>query len=307
MKYVVTGGYGFIGSQLANALKGDVTIISKTNTHKKKVIRPVHEIIKNINNITPKDIEGADVIYHLASTVDNYHILDDPYLDIDTNLKGTINLLECIKNLPKKPKLIYSSSFFVYGNVYEEDQKPINEISRTDPLALYPATKLCAENIIKCYAKLYDFPYIIVRFSNVYGDQEEVTSKKAALNLLIWKAVHGEIIPVYNNGNFYRDYIYVDDVVRALQLLEEKVHNDTFLIAYGKKVKFKDMIDFLLSKTKGSSLKSLEPPFFHQVVGIRNFVTDTSKINKLGWSPTIDYKEGISRIIKKYKKSLNSS
>jgi len=86
-------------------------------------------------------------------------------------------------------------------------------------------------------------------------------------------------------------------VVTALRLLEEKATNDTFLIAYGKKVKFSDMIDFIVKKT-GATTQAIEPPPFHKIVGIGSFVTDTKKMTSLGWKPQVDYKEGLGKIIK---------
>lgn len=299
MNYLITGGYGLIGSQLANSLIGNIFIVSRSKDKAKRVTVRAVEILKDINDLTLQDLEYAspDVIYHCASTVDNYHIQTNPYIDMETNIKGTIHLLELVKQLQKKPKVIYLSTFFVYGNVFEEDKWPINEQSRTDPLALYPATKLCAESIVKCYAKLYGFDYLICRLSNVYGEKEDPTIKKAAFNLLLQKAKRKETISIYDNGAFYRDYIHVDDVVSALMFLDNRAKNDTFLIAYGKKVWFKDMIDFLVAKT-GVQTTVVEPPPFHKVVGIRNFIADTSKLNALGWEPHIDYKEGIMRILK---------
>ena len=118
------------------------------------------------------------------------------------------------------------------------------------------------------------------------------------------KAVKGEKLSIYKRGNFYRDYIYVDDVVSALLFLQEKgIQNDLYLIGYGKPVLFKDIISYILNLTgKKSNVTEIKRPKFHKVVGTENFVANTSKINSLGWNPRIDYKEGIRRIVEKYKK-----
>lgn len=304
LSYLVTGGYGFIGSLLVNALKGKVTILSRSEKHKERVIRKdLKVILKDLNEIEKKDVEGVDIIYHCASTVDNYNVLSNPYIDVQTNIIGTIKLLEICKDLPKRPKIIFPSTFFVYGNEYDRTKKPINEESRTDPLALYPATKLCTESIIKLYSKLYQIPYIICRLTNVYGEEEEYNNKKkGALNYLIMQLVKGNPTAIYKGGNFYRDYIYVGDVVSAFQFLESRVKNDTFLIGYGKSTLFKDIIEYTQTLTeKRSSITEIEPPPFHKIVGITNFVADTSKIRNLGWKPKIDYKGGIRRVVNKYK------
>lgn len=304
LSYLVTGGYGLIGSLLVNTLEGKVTLLSRSEKHKERVTRKdLKVILKDLNKIEKKDIEGVDILYHLASTVDNYNVLSNPYIDVETNITGTIRLLEICKSLPKKPKIIYPSTFFVYGNEYDRTHKPINEESRTDPLAIYPATKLCTESIIKLYWRLYGIPYLICRLTNVYGESEDYDNKKkGALNYLIMQAVKGEPISLYKGGNFYRDYLYVTDVVAALKFLEEKkISSETYLIGSGKPILFKDIINYLLELTnKKSMIQEIEPPPFHKVVGINNFVADTTKIRKLGWKPKVDYREGIKRIVKRY-------
>lgn len=304
-KYVITGGLGLIGSLLANALEGEVTIIERSDARKDRLQRKdARVIVKDLNAMEAADIAGADVIYHCASTVHNYHVLENPYIDVDTNLNGTIRLLELVKAMPKKPLVIYPSTFFVYGNACDESNgKPVNEESCTDPRALYPATKLCAESIIKLYSRLYDIPYLITRFTNVYAEGDDYTQKKkGALSFLIMSAVKGGEVPIYEGGDFLRDYVYVDDIIDALRFLESHAKNDTFLIGYGTPVKFKDMIDYVMEQTgRRAKLVEIETPAFHRAVGVGNFIADTSKINALGWRAKVDYKTGLSRIIEAYK------
>lgn len=304
ISYLITGGYGLIGSALANSLTGSVTILSRSEKHKDRLTKDAKVIIKDLLEIEKIDLEGIDVIYHLASTVDNYNVLTSPYLDVETNINGTIRLLEICKDLPKKPQIIFLSTFFVYGNEYDKTKVPINEDSKTDPLAIYPATKLCSESIIKLYFRLYNIPYLICRLTNVYSENEDYNNKKkGGLNYMIMQAVKGKTLSVYKGGDFYRDYIHVDDVVSALTFLEDKnIKNDTFLVGFGKPVLFKNLVSYIHESTSNKSdIVEVEPPFFHTVVGINSFAADISKIKKLGWKPKIDYKEGLRRVVEKYK------
>lgn len=305
MKYLITGGLGLIGSSIALSLNGEVTILSRTSIHLDRLKRKeVKLIIKDLKDLERKDIETIDVIYHCASTVDNYNVLTNPYIDVETNISSTIRLLEICKDLQKKPKLIYFSTFFVYGNEYDRTKKPINEDSKTEPLAIYPATKLCTESIIKLYSRLYKIPYLICRLTNVYDEHEDFNNKKkGGLNYMIMQAVKGELLSVYKGGNFLRDYIYLDDVISALKFLESKnISNDTYLIGFGKAVLFKEIIDYLFEITgKKSQITQIDPPEFHKAVGVNNFVADISKIKKLGWKPKINYQEGIKKIVESYK------
>lgn len=307
MRTLLTGGLGLIGSSLANRLTEEVVIVSRSKNHEERLTNKSAKILlKDLLSLEKKDIAGFDTIYHFASTVDNYHVLTNPYIDMETNIKGIIHLLELLKDLPKKPKIIFPSTFFVYGNEYDRTKKPINEESKTEPLALYPATKLCAESIIKLYSRLYCIPYIITRFTNVFSEHEDYDNKKkGVLNYMIMQALKGETLNVYKGGNFFRDYIYLEDVLDAIQFLEKKVTNDLFLVGYGESTWFKDLIEHIhnLAGNK-SKIAEIETPFFHSVVGIGNFEADTSKINKLGWKAKVDYKEGIRRVIEKYKQLI---
>ena len=302
MKYLITGGYGLIGSNITSKLDGEITIVSRSDKHKARLTNTPHKLLlKDIKKLTKADLVDIDIIYHTASTVDNYHILTDSHIDVETNINGTIHILDLCKHLKKKPKIVYFSTFFVYGNEYEKSKEPITEESKTDPLALYPATKLCTENIIKTYSHIFDIPYLIVRLTNVYGEMEDYDNKKkGALNWLIMQAVQGNDLSIYKGGNFYRDYIHVDDVAQAVISLQNKV-NDTYLIGYGEPIRFKKLIEYILLYTNHQSkVTEIEPPEFHKHVGITNFVADTSKIQSTGWKPTITPKMGIERVVKRY-------
>lgn len=302
MKTFITGGYGLIGSALANKTIGSVTVLTRSSKNKERITKKVTVLKKDILEIKSHDIEGFDYIYHCASTVDNYHVLSDPYLDTKTNITGMISLLEACKNLNKKPKIIFLSTFFVYGNEYDRTKKPVNEESKTDPLALYPISKLSAEQILKLYSRLYNIPYLICRLTNVYGEFEHFDNpKKGAVNFLAMQAVKGEPIKMYKNGNYVRDYIHVDDVVSALEFVKLNTTNDTFLIGYGKSVAFEELVAFLRSETGNKSeVITIDIPDFQKNVGITNFKADTTKINSLGWKPSIDYKKGFKKIIQRY-------
>lgn len=307
-KYLVTGGMGLIGSNLSNRLKGDVTIVSRSKTNEARIKRKVKVIIKSINELSIADIKGIDIIYHCASTVDNYNILTDPYLDVRTNVEGTIHLLELIKDLKKKPKIVYLSTFFVYGHEYDRSRKPLTEESPTEPLSLYPATKLTAENVIKIYSRLYGIPYVIFRLTNVYGEEEQYgNKKKGALNFLIMEALKGNDLTIYGGGNFIRDYIYVDDVARAI-IRGSREKNQTYLVGYGKSIAFSKLISIIHKETGGrSKVVAIPIPDFHKAVGINNMAVNTKKIRSLGWTPKVSFEEGAKKIVTRYRSRLRYS
>lgn len=300
--YLITGGLGFIGSAIVNSLQGNSTILTKSTKNLSRLSnKKCKLLVKPLTSLTADDLQDIDSIYHCASTADNFNILIDPYKDVETNITGTIHLLELCKSLKKKPKIIYLSTYFVYGNEYDKSKVPLTEKSKTDPLGLYSITKLSVENIIVLYHRLYNIPYVIARLSNVYGLGEQYNNKKkGALNYLMMKAVRGETLEIYSGGEFIRDYIYIDDVVRALFLLESHP-SGVYLVGYGQSIKFRDLIDYIVtflgSKSKITSIPS---PWLHQAIGINNIAINTAKICSLGWLPKIDYKKGVEKIIRYY-------
>lgn len=302
MNILITGGLGFIGGALANRLcrEHQVTVLTRSEKGRSRLREPDRVRVQagSLEEITSDDCAGMDLVVHCASTVDNYNILTDPYLDLRTNCAGTITLLEACKE--HKPKLLFVSTFFVYGN---QPRLPVDEQSPCDPLGLYPATKLCAEQFCKIYSRLYSFHLNICRLTNVYGPGEVFdNTKKGAFNHLIWKAMKGEPIDVYHGGEFFRDYLYIDDAVEALVTVVERAPaGELYLAGYGEPVMFKDLIECLHRLTGcRSRLGSIEPPQFHQVVGITNFSANIAKIRGLGWAPKVGYEEGIKRTLASY-------
>lgn len=302
MKVLITGGLGFIGSVLANRLCRDhtVRVVSRSTRGLQRLSHPelIEVKVSLVQDISGKDCDDVDLVIHCASTVDNYNIQTDPYLDIRTNCDGTIAVLEACRR--RRPKFLFLSTFFVYGN---PPSLPANEDTLCQPLGLYPATKLCAEQFCRIYARLYGFDLNICRLTNVYGPGESYdNSKKAALNYLIRKAQIGEPIELYRNGEFIRDYIYIDDVVQAIEtVIRHAPPGELYLIGSGLTRRFREVMDVLHSLTgKRSTIRSVKPPTFHEAVGISDFSADISKIKSLGWLPAVDIEEGLRRTLKSY-------
>lgn len=299
MNILITGGLGFIGSALTNRLcrEHQVTVLTRSEKGRSRLREPDRVRVKvgRVEEITSADCAGTDLVVHCASTVDNYNIQTDPYLDVRINCDGTIALLEACKE--HKPKVLFVSTFFVYGN---QAQLPVDENSPCEPLGLYPATKLCAEQFCKIYGRLYSFHVNVCRLTNVYGPGEAFdNTKKGAFNFLIRRAQLGEPINVYRGGDFFRDYLYIDDAVEAIVAVAERAPDgELYLVGHGEPVLFKDLMECLHRLTdRKSPIGAMDPPRFHQVVGIKNFSANIAKIKALGWTPKVGYEEGIKRTL----------
>ena len=308
MRILVTGGLGFIGSALVRHFfeKGyEVTILTR-NTEKAFRVRDIADgvtfAVKSICSINEKDVDGYDYVFHCASTVDNYNILDAPYADAEVNVIGTTALLEAIRKSKVRPTLVYTSSFFVNGN---PEALPVTEHMKENPLGTYGATKLAAEHCIKAYARVFGIKAKIARLSNVFGIGEQVhNNKKAAFNRMVWLAVSDQAIKLYDNGRVKRDYIYIDDVVSALEAIAyqgEECTDKLYCVGRGEGVALRTMVDMILRHTRPfGRVEIVEPPKFHKDVGIGDFWYDISDTRALGWAPEVCIEEGIRRVAERY-------
>jgi len=302
---LITGGLGLIGSRLAEKYveSGEnVTILSRSDKRISNIKGLEDKItlkIKDINDISPEDVANQDYIFHFASTVDNYNINDQPHLDVNVNCNGTISLLEACRASNPNARVVYPSTFFVNGNV----ELPATPESPCEPLGLYPATKLASEHFCKIYNRVFDMNTVIARFTNVFGENEaNDNKKKAAFNYLMGLALKDEEIPLYDAGNFYRDYIFVDDVADACQVIAEKGKTgEVYYVGNGKAQSFKELIDMVVEEAGSGTIKNIEPPEFHNRVGIKDYYCDNTPLKNLGWESKVPVREGIRRTIEHYK------
>ena len=309
MKILITGGLGFIGSSIAKKcveLEHDVYILSRSKDKIENIKSIEHKVtiyqhsLEYIHGIT----FGMDVIFHCASTVDNYNIFNDPYIDAETNVLGTISLLESCRKYNPNVNVIFLSTFFVNGRVAE---CPVLTYATPNPMALYGATKLCAEHICNTYNRVFDMNIKIVRIANVFGVNEKGSKTKAAFNWMIEKAVNGKTIKLYGGGSVLRDYIYIDDVVSGLIFVMNKGSKyKTYHISRGEGVKLSRLVAMVLEETDGNcKVEVVSPPEFHKQVGIDDFWYDISEMNRLGWEPKVSLREGIKKVVEFYKGDIN--
>lgn len=254
-KLNVFGGTGFIGSRFCQLYPEDV-------------------IINKRNDYTPK----TNNILYFISTVDNYNIHDNLHIDIDTNLKVLMNVLE---NIPRNSDIVFNfiSSWFVYG---QNNEIPFREdFSRCNPTGFYSITKYCAEQLLISFCQTYNIKYRILRLANVLGTGDgKISKKKNALQFLIREIVHNRDVHLYYGGEVLRDYIGVDDVCRAIKLCADKaLTNEIINIGSGKPHRFLDMINKAIDYSKSSSkIIQIKPTQFHDIVQVRHSYLNTSKL-----------------------------
>lgn len=270
------GGTGFIGSKFAQIYPDSIVI-------------PREERVPN----TP------DILY-LISTVDNYNVFSNPFLDINTNLTVLIETLQaCRARFGESFVFNFVSSWFVYGKTF----LPASEFSRCNPMGFYSITKHAAEKLLESYCKTFGIKYRILRLCNVYGSGDKKASKKRnALQFLAGEVIAGRDINLYDEGKNIRDFLYVDDVCRAIRLVINKgATNEIYNIGSGQGYKFIDMMNYVKDKTKSpSNFVFVDPPDFHKVVQVKDMYLDTTRLKRLGFQPLVDIWHGLDMIIHGY-------
>ena len=305
MKLLVTGGLGFVGSHLVDSLvKKDhkIRILTKTLSKKNNIKKSAKKIqiekidLTNFQQLG-KIIEKfkPDVIIHLAGNASHSKSFENPLKDIDSNAKTTLFMLEKIRKLNTQCKFILGSTFIVIG---KPKKLPVNENTPCNPTTVYGTNRLSSEYFCKIYHEVYGLHTNIFRITNSYGPREQIIPKKNAVNFLIYKSFKKEEISIYNQGKFFRDFIYIDDVISGINIILKKGKSgELYWISSGKRTWFYEFGD-ILEKTTGCKVKYSETPVYTKKVDVGNFVVSNSKLRKLGWSPKISVDVGVKKTLK---------
>ncbi|MDF2855965.1 MAG: UDP-glucose 4-epimerase [Neobacillus sp.] len=218
MKAIVTGGAGFIGSHLVDALinRGDeVHVIDNLRSGRLENIHPQAALhIVDISSRKVKEIIvriKPDIVFHLAAQADVTTSEQSPDIDAEINIKGTINILEACC-LARAKKIIFASTSAVYG----ENQKDLlSEEDPAAPISCYSLSKWTAESYIRLFYRFYQLPYTILRYANVYGPRQVAKGEGGVVAIFMNRIKKGEPLKVLSNGDQTQDFIYVKDIVRA--------------------------------------------------------------------------------------------
>lgn len=246
-----------------------------------------------VNGRNEYTVHTNEVLY-FVSTVDNYNVWTNPYIDIETNLTHLIRTLETCKG--KDVTFNFVSSWFVYGDV----ELPAKETAYCNPKGFYSITKRTAEQLLISYCETFGIKYRILRLANVLGESDKkVSKKKNALQYMISELKAGNPVSLYDGGEAYRDYIYVDDVVQAINLVLQKGKvNEIYNIGNGIPVRLVDAITYAAKSLNSTSeIKNIETAAFHKVVQTTNMVLDVTKLKELGYSPKYDIYNTIDKLI----------
>ena len=323
MKILVTGGAGFIGSHLVKRLvkkypeylifnldaltyAGNIENLREVQNHAnyKFIKGDISNGIFIENLFNSYQFEG---VIHLAAESHVDRSISNPTVFVKTNVLGTVNLLNSFiniwKNDLKNKRFYHVSTDEVYGSLASKGL--FNEQTPYDPKSPYSASKASSDHFVRAYGKTYNMPYVISNCSNNYG---EFHFPEKLIPLFINNIINSKPLPLYGDGNYTRDWLYVKDHVNAIDLLFHKGKNhETYNIGGFNEYKNIDLVRLLckkmdqkLGREHGSSEKLIT--FIKDRPGHdKRYAVDANKINnELGWKPSITFEEGLDKTIEWY-------
>ena len=299
-KVIITGGLGFIGSNLAERLIKDneVTIIDDESTGKMENIKHLEsdnlKVIKgSITDLDLTDIfKGHDYVFHQAALPSVPRSIEDPKSSNEANITGTLNVLVAAKDAGVK-KVVCASSSSVYGDT---PTLPKSEDMPVNPLSPYAITKMTGEFYCKVFQELYGLQTVSLRYFNVFGPRQDPTSQYSAVIPKFIDAILNNKSPVvYGDGEQSRDFSYIKHVVDANILACESDKTGVYNIACGRRITINQLID-MINTILG---KDIEPTYSEARAGdIKHSLADISKASLFGYEPKSDFKQELEETIR---------
>jgi len=312
VKCLITGGLGFIGSNLAIKLVGlgaKVTIVDSMipeyggNLFN---IEPVKDKVKiNFSDIRdpytlPYLVVNNDIIFNLAGQVSHLDSMKDPLVDLDINIKAQVYLLEAIRKYNPSAKVLYTSTRQFYG---KPQYLPVDEKHPLRPVDSNGINKLAGEQYHILYNNVYGIKTIALRLTNTFGPRQYIKSaRQGFIGWFINRVVCDEKIEIYGDGNQIRDITYVSDVVEALITASQTLecYGNVYNIG-GEKTSLKELVELMISIAGKGSCEFIPFPDERKKIDIGDFFGDYSKFKKdSGWKPKVSLREGLEKTIDYY-------
>ncbi len=306
MDCVVTGGAGFIGSNLVDGLlsRGDhVTVIDNLSTGKQSNLEPALAAGARLEVVDVRDADAVseivghvqpEVIFHLAAQIDVRHSVDNPAADAESNVLGTIAVLEAAKRFGVRRIINTSTGGGLYGDA---DQLPTPEDYAIRPLAPYGQGKYAAEGYCELYTRLHGLSTVSLRYGNVYGPRQDVHGEAGVVAIFCGHLMDGRRPTVFGDGRQTRDWVEAGDVVRANLLAAEDHLTGPVNIGWGKETSVLELLEALGDVADGRSMP--EPEFAPERPGeVRRSCLDVERARReLGWEARVELREGLARIL----------
>ena len=309
---LITGAAGFIGSSLVRVLSQiDCTLICCSRDMEKLQIVPsakAHVVHREIDICAPsiwnEVLEGVDVVFHFAAQTSSKFANDNPCMDMDINLALIARFVETCQNKNIRPDIIFPGTVTQVGLT---QAWPIDEMIQDVPITVYDINKLAAEKYVCYYGTQLGGRGVTLRLANVYGPgTKSGRPDRGILNMMVMRALEGKPLTLYGDGNYVRDYVFIDDVVNAFLMAGarfDSTNGKHYVLGSGVGHTIKEMAEIvrnLVAKITGKNvdIQNVPPPHGLSQIEFRHFVANTSQFRQdTGWKPRVTLEEGIKHTI----------
>ncbi len=307
MKVVITGGAGFLGSHLVDALiaRGDQAVVIDHHAKDKRRFPNAKATTYKLSFGDPsvKDIlrdEKPDAIVHLAAQISVTKSISDPVLDAERNIRDSLQLLQSAVDADVKKVVFASSGGAIYG---DHPKRPTPLLEKAQPLSPYGVAKQSFEWYLEHFYKEHDLKYVSLRFSNLFGPRQQVTKPMGEGNVISLfldrVLVTGEPITIFGDGSSSRDFLYVDDAVDVILKALDQPYVGVVNVGTGKATTVQGLYD-LVSEMHGTTHPVLHEPYRKGEV-MHSIIHPGSAKKLLGWKPKVSFKKGLKRTYAWYK------
>jgi UDP-glucose 4-epimerase len=302
LKVLVTGGAGFIGSHVVDALvaKGhQVLVVDNLSTGKTEHLNPQATFYQvDIRDPELEDVfrrERPDLVNHHAAHVDVRRSVEDPRYDADVNIAGSLNLLECARRHGVQRFVYASSGGAIYG---EPAYLPCDEKHPLNPLSPYGVSKQTVESYLFVYGQTYGLRYVILRYPNVYGPRQDPFGEGGVVAIFASRMLRGQEVVINGSGEQVRDFVHVQDVVSANLLAQEALDGQVYNLGTGVGTSVNQLFASMKSPTGYAREPVHGPPKAGETFKI--YLDATKAREELGWRPEVGLEDGLRATIASY-------
>ena len=311
---LVTGGLGFVGSNLAIRLAragAKVTVLDslvpRFGGNLFNIAPAGDRVSVNISDMRDADslavlVQGKDYIFNLAGQVSHGDSMREPHLDLAVNCTSTVNLVEACRRHNPQARLLYTSTRQVYGR---PGKLPVTEDHPTVPIDVNGINKLAAEQYHLLYHRTYGIRSTVLRLTNTFGPRQQIRGNhQGFVTIFLRRALRGETIELYDGGRQTRDFNYVDDVVNALLLaaVTDACYGQVYNLGSNRAYSLLEFVE-VLKRLCPFTVTSVPFPEEKRIIDIGDYYGDYSKFRRTtGWEPRMELGEGLEKTVAFYRK-----
>jgi len=316
-KILITGGLGFIGSNLTRRLAGcgnSVTVVDSLIPEYGGNLRNLHdlrdEIVVNLSDVRDpfsikELIKGQDYLFNLAGQTSHLDSMNDPFTDLDINAKAQLSILEAGRKNNPNIRIVFASTRQVYG---KPQHLPVNEKHPLNPVDVNGINKIAGEQYHLLYNQVYGIRSSVLRLTNTYGPRMRIKdARQTFLGIWIRNLIEKKPIQVFGDGKQRRDYNYVDDVVDALIIAATR--NETagkiYNLGAPRPISLQETAQIMCEGLKGATYELVPFPKERKAIDVGDFISDYSIFqSSFGWNPKVSFTDGIKTSFDYFRKEL---